>query len=91
MLTRRLPSETVASGSGFGFKCWGAPLHPHSRKDGVSNIMIATSVAARGIDVKSVILVINFKAASETVMLYDVLSSSPSGCSTSASRSACSV
>jgi len=30
-------------------------------KDGVSNILIATSVAARGIDVKSVILVINFK------------------------------
>mmetsp|Transcript_83979 Transcript_83979/g.246261 ORF Transcript_83979/g.246261 Transcript_83979/m.246261 type:complete len:1529 (+) Transcript_83979:240-4826(+) len=30
-------------------------------KDGVSNILIATSVAARGIDVKSMILVINFK------------------------------
>mmetsp|Transcript_47995 Transcript_47995/g.109176 ORF Transcript_47995/g.109176 Transcript_47995/m.109176 type:complete len:1407 (+) Transcript_47995:230-4450(+) len=30
-------------------------------KDGVSNILIATSIAARGIDVKSVILVINFK------------------------------
>merc|ERR1740129_2212344 len=29
--------------------------------DGVSNILIATSVAARGIDVKQVILVINFK------------------------------
>jgi len=30
-------------------------------KDNVSNILIATSVAARGIDVKSVILVVNFK------------------------------
>mmetsp|Transcript_68154 Transcript_68154/g.120297 ORF Transcript_68154/g.120297 Transcript_68154/m.120297 type:complete len:962 (+) Transcript_68154:104-2989(+) len=30
-------------------------------KDGVSNILIATSVAARGIDVKNVILVVNFK------------------------------
>merc|ERR1719424_1334299 len=30
-------------------------------KDGVSNILIATSIAARGIDVKKVILVINFK------------------------------
>merc|ERR1712187_926037 len=30
-------------------------------KDGVSNILIATSVAARGIDVKKVLLVINFK------------------------------
>eukprot|EP00439_Symbiodinium_sp_Y106_P012941 s5539_g1.t2 len=30
-------------------------------KDGISNILIATSVAARGIDVKNVILVVNFK------------------------------
>jgi len=30
-------------------------------KDGVANVLIATSVAARGIDVKQVILVINFK------------------------------
>jgi ATP-dependent RNA helicase DDX46/PRP5 len=30
-------------------------------KDGVSNILIATSVAARGIDIKAVICVINFK------------------------------
>lgn len=30
-------------------------------KDNVSNILIATSVAARGIDVKQVVLVINFK------------------------------
>lgn len=29
-------------------------------KDGKSNILIATSVAARGLDVKSVVLVINF-------------------------------
>jgi len=30
-------------------------------KDGVANILVATSVAARGIDVKKVILVVNFK------------------------------
>jgi len=30
-------------------------------KDGISNILISTSVAARGIDVKNVILVVNFK------------------------------
>lgn len=31
-------------------------------KDGKSNILIATSIAARGLDVKSVVLVINFVA-----------------------------
>lgn len=31
-------------------------------KDGKSNILIATSVAARGLDVKSVVLVVNFAA-----------------------------
>merc|ERR1719424_125823 len=30
-------------------------------KDGVANILVATSVAARGLDVKKVILVVNFK------------------------------
>lgn len=30
-------------------------------KKGVRNIMIATSVCARGLDIKSIVLVINFK------------------------------